>query len=73
MPSTLTVSKAKAQFSGLARKVIKTRESVLIKTPAGYVQLVPFDAPDFVPPAKRGTIRRTEQEIALGNAVGESL
>jgi hypothetical protein len=73
MQPSLTVSKAKAHFSGLARKVIKTGESVLIKTPAGYVQLVPFDVPDFVPPAKRGTIRRTEEEIAFGNAVGESL
>ncbi len=73
MQATLTVSEAKAKFSGLARQVIKTRESVLIKTPAGYVQLVPFDVPDFVPPAERGTIQRTEEEIELGNTVGECL
>jgi len=71
--ATLAVSKAKAQFSGLARRVIKTRESVLINTPAGYVQLVPFDVPDFVPPAERGTIHRTDEEIELGNTVGECL
>ena len=73
MQATLTVSKAKAQFSGLARRVIKTRESVLVKTPAGYVQIVPFDVPDFVPPAERGTIKRTKKEIELGNTLGETL
>jgi hypothetical protein len=70
---TLNVSRAKAQFSGIARRVIKSRESVIVKRPAGYVQIVPFDVPDFVPPAERGTIRMTEQEIDLANRLGESL
>jgi len=50
---TLNVSQAKAQFSGIARKVIKNRETVIAKTPSGYVQIVPFDVPDFVPKPKR--------------------
>jgi hypothetical protein len=70
---TLNVSKAKAQFSGIARRVIKQRESVIVKTPAGYVQIVPFDVPDFVPPAKQGSIKLTKREIALANTLGETL
>lgn len=70
---TLNVSRAKAQFSGIARRVIKSRESVIVKTPAGYVQIVPFDVPDFVAPAERGSIQLTEREIELANRLGESL
>ena len=70
---TLNVSRAKAQFSGIARRVIKNRESVLVKTPTGYVQIVPFDVPEFVAPAEKGTIQLTEREIQLANRLGESL
>ncbi|HUG09578.1 MAG TPA: hypothetical protein VMM36_01120 [Opitutaceae bacterium] len=70
---TLNVSKAKAQFSGIARKVIKNRESVIVKTPAGYVQIVPFDVPEFVPPAGAGTIDMSDKEIHLANSLGEAL
>ncbi len=70
---TLNVSKAKSQFSGIARRVIRTRESVIVKTPAGYVQIVPFDVPDFVVPAEKGSIKLTEREIALANTLGETL
>jgi hypothetical protein len=70
---TLNVSRAKAQFSGIARRVIKNRESVLVKTPTGYVQIVPFDAPEFVEPAEKGTIQLTEREIQLANRLGESM
>lgn len=69
----LNVSKAKAQFSGIVRRVIKRRESVIVKTPSGYVQIVPFDVPDFVPPAEKGSIKLTEREIALANTLGETL
>jgi hypothetical protein len=69
----LNVSKAKSQFSGIARRVIRTRESVIVKTPAGYVQIVPFDVPDFVPPAEKGSVKLTEREIALANTLGETL
>ena len=70
---TLNVSKAKSQFSGIARRVIRTRDSVIVKTPAGYVQIVPFDVPDFVPPAEKGSIKLTEREIAVANSLGETL
>ena len=70
---TLNVSRTKAQFSGIARRVIRSRESVIVKTPAGYVQIVPFDVPDFVAPAERGSIQLTAREIALANSLGESL
>ncbi|MDD2762759.1 MAG: hypothetical protein PHE83_02160 [Opitutaceae bacterium] len=69
----LTVSRAKAQFSGIARRVLRKREAVIVKTPAGYVQIVPFEVPEFVPPAGKGTIQLTEREIALANSLGESL
>ena len=70
---TLNVSRAKAGFSGIARRVIKTRESAIVKTPTGYVQIVPFDVPDFVPPAEKGSIRLTDREVELANRLGESL
>jgi len=69
----MNVSRTKAGFSGIARRVIKTREPVIVKTPAGYVQIVPFDVPDFVPPAKKGSIQLTSREIELANQWGESL
>jgi hypothetical protein len=52
----LNVSRAKAQFSGIARKVIKNRETVIVKTPSGYVQIVPFDVPDFAPQPRRARL-----------------
>ena len=70
---TMNVSRTKAGFSGIARRVIKTREPVIVKTPAGYVQIVPFDVPEFVPPAEKGTIQFTDREIDLANKLGESL
>jgi hypothetical protein len=70
---TLTVSKAKAGFSQVARKVIKSRNSVLVRTPAGYVQISPYDLPEDVPPAARGTLRLTSEELELHNSLGDSL
>ena len=69
----LSVSSAKAGFSGIARRVIKKREPVIVKTPTGYVQIVPFDVPDFVPPAAKGEIQLTRREIELANRLGDSL
>jgi hypothetical protein len=70
---TLNVSRAKAGFSGIARRVIKSREPVIVKTPSGYVQIVPFDVPEFVPPAAAGSIRLTDREVAFANSLGETL
>lgn len=69
----MNVSRTKAGFSGIARRVIKTREPVVVKTPAGYVQIVPFDVPDFVPPAEKGAIQLTKREIEFANRLGETL
>lgn len=71
--NVLNVSRAKAHFSGIARKVIRSRETVVVKTPSGYVQIVPFDVPDFVPPAEKGSIHLTDREIELANTLGETL
>ena len=50
----LTVSKAKAGFSGLARQIIRKRETVVVRTPHGLIQMAPYDLPEGVPPAPRG-------------------
>ncbi len=71
--TTLTVSKAKAGFSGIARKVIKTKQPVTIKTPTGYVQIVPFDVPEHVPPAEKGWYKPTADELKMANSFGDSL
>ena len=71
---TLTVSKAKAGFSRVTRKVIKSRKPVLVRTPAGYVQIVPYDLPEEVPPAPPGSLGKfTEEQYRLHNTFGESL
>jgi hypothetical protein len=71
--TTLTVSKAKAEFSGIARRVIKTKQPVMVKTPTGYVQIVPFDVPEYVPPAEKGWYKATADELRLANTLGEAL
>ncbi len=70
---TLTVAKAKAGFSGIARRVIKTKQPVTVKTPTGYVQIAPFDVPEFVPAAEKGDFVYSEDAIRLANTVGEAL
>lgn len=69
---TITVSKAKAQFSGIARRVVRTKQPVMISTPTGMVQLIPWDLPSMIEPFEAGSIKMTEQEIRLANSFGES-
>lgn len=69
----MNVSRTKAGFSCIARRVIKPREPVIVKKPGGDVQIVPFDVPEFVPPAGKGSIRLTAREIELANRPGEAL
>ena len=69
----LTISEAKATFSGVARRVIKTKNPVLVRTPAGYVQIVPFDMPEYVPPSKSGDFDFSDAHIKLSNTFGETL
>jgi len=71
--TTLTISKAKATFSGVARRVIKTKNPVLVRTPVGYVQIVPFDMPEYVPPSREGDFDFSDAHIALSNTFGETL
>lgn len=70
---TLTVSKAKAGFSQVTRKVIKSRKPVLVRTPAGFVQIAPYDFPEEVPPAAPGALKLTARELKLHNTFGETL
>lgn len=69
---TITVSRAKAQFSGIARRVVKTKEPVTIATPTGMVQLIPWDLPSMVEPFEAGTIKMTTEEVRMANSFGES-
>jgi hypothetical protein len=70
---TLTVSKAKAGFSQVARTVIKSRKPVLVRTPTGFVQISPYDLPEEVPPAAVGSLKLTSRELELHNSLGDSL
>jgi len=69
----LTISKAKANLSRVTRGVIKTKRPVVVKTPTGFVQIVPYDLPEVVEPAPRGSLKPTQEEIHLSNTFGESL
>lgn len=69
----LTVSKAKAGFSRVTRRIIKTRQPVVVRTPAGFVQIVPYDLPEEVAAAAAGTLRLTRQELKLHNTFGDAL
>jgi hypothetical protein len=69
----LTVSKAKAGFSGLARQIIKKRETVVVRTPHGFIQMAPYDLPEVVSPAPRGSVRHLPQALEMINTFGESL
>jgi hypothetical protein len=71
--TTLTVSKAKAQFSGIARRVIKTKKGVIVSTPTGSVQIIPYDVPEYVPPSEKGAFAYSDEAIRLANTFGESL
>lgn len=68
----ITVSKAKAEFSGIARRVVKTKKPVTISTPAGFVQLIPWDLPAVVEPFAAGSVQMSDEEIRLANSFGES-
>ncbi len=71
--TTLTVSEAKAQFSSIARRVIKTKKGVIVSTPTGSVQIIPYDVPEYVPPAEKGAFTYSADAIRLANTFGESL
>lgn len=71
---TLNVSRAKAHFSEVTRRVIRSRKPVVVRTPAGFVQIAPYDLPEDVPPAPRGSLGKfTKEELAMHNSFGETL
>jgi hypothetical protein len=70
---TLTVSKARASFSRVTRGVLKTRKPVVVRTPAGLVQIAPYDLVDEVPAAPVGSLKLTPREIELHNTFGDTL
>ena len=70
---TLTVSKAKAGFSRVTRHVIKSRKPVLVRTPAGYVQISVYDLPKEIPPAPRGSLGKfTKAQLWQAENFGET-
>jgi hypothetical protein len=69
----LTVSIAKAKFSGIARKVIRSKKPVIVRVPNGFIQIAPYALPKEIAPAPKGSIRRLPSEIMLGNTLGDSL
>ena len=70
---TITVSKARAGLSGILRKVIRTRRPVVVRTPAGFVQIARYDLPAEVPEAPRGALGKyTAEQYRLMNTLGES-
>ena len=69
----LTVSKAKAGFSGIAREVIHSKQPVIVRVPHGFIQIAPYILPEEVTPAPKGSLKRLAREIALGNSLGDTL
>ena len=45
----LTVSKAKATFSGIARNVVRSKKPVIVRVPNGFIQIAPYELPEEVP------------------------
>ncbi len=70
---TLRAAKVRASFGRVTRKVLKTRQPVIVETREGAVQIAPYDAVDEVPPALPGSLKLTDEEIWLHNHFGETL
>lgn len=51
----------------------QTKQPVLVRTPQGFIQILPYELPEAVPPAARGELKLTRRELTLHNAFGESL
>jgi hypothetical protein len=68
----LTVSKAKAQFSGIARRVVRSRKPVIVRVPDGFIQIGPYELPSEVPAFPKGSLKLMPDELHLHNTFGES-
>jgi hypothetical protein len=69
----LTVSKAKATFSGIARNVVRSKKPVIVRVPNGFIQIAPYELPEEVPAFQAGSLKLLSREIVLHNTFGESL
>jgi len=69
----LTVSKAKAQFSGIARKVVRSRKPVIVRVPDGFIQIAPYELPQEVSAFPKGSLNLLARESELHNTFGEAL
>ena len=69
----LTVSKAKAQFSGIARKVVRSNRPVIVRVPNGFIQIAPYDLPQEVPAAPQDSLKLLPRELERHNTFGETL
>ena len=69
----LTVSKAKATFSGIARNVVRSKKPVIVRVPDGFIQIAPYDLPEEVSPFQAGSLKLLPREVDLHNTVAESL
>lgn len=69
----LTVSKAKAKFSGIARNVVRSKKPVIVRVPNGFIQIAPYELPEDVVPFPQGTLDLLPRETTLHNSFGDSL
>jgi hypothetical protein len=69
----LTVSKAKATFSGIARNVVRSKKPVIVRVPNGFIQIAPYELPVEVPEFPVGSLDLLPRELELHNTFGESL
>jgi len=69
----LSVSKAKAKFSGIARRVVRSRKPVIVRVPDGFIQIAPYELPAEVPEAPVGSLKLLPREVSLHNTFGDSL
>lgn len=69
----LTVSKAKAGFSGIARKVVRSKKPVIVRVPDGFIQIAPYELPTEVAAFPAGSLKLLSREVDLHNTFGEAL
>ena len=69
----LSVSSAKADFSGIARGVVRTQKPVIVRIPTGFIQIAPYELPEVVPAFPHGSLKLLPREVDLHNTFGESL
>jgi hypothetical protein len=69
----LTVSTAKAKFSGIARNVVRSKQPVIVRVPNGFIQIAPYELPETVEPFPAGSLKLLPREVSLHNGFGDSL